>query len=272
MSGTWRWRRQLARSHHGCWRLRAQQCGTWVSGGVGCRPSRCGLSALTVRAATELQLLAVEQQRRARFERFAACAVRDTPVPAPQPAAGKPWSWEIQRLFKRVWALPCPNKSKEVWWRLVYCASQMHLPCTCAAPERGREHVFWCCAAAQAVVAEVLRCLARASSGVGLAISRYHFWLGVPPPGQFSEGWLVVVSAALDAMERARCYMVATRDDDDPPSIQQVSHRAVACFWARLAEFCELGAAPDNWRGQPSAFFRWVPGPEADSGHWEVTR
>ena len=250
---------------------------------VGARLRKLG--KITVAAATQLQLPAVKDQRRHRFQRFAESALSLVPAPAqPQPVGNRPWWWVVQRLFRPIWALPCANSLKEVWWPLVYHASQMWSHCACGATVRGREHMFWLCPVARAVVAEVQRCLARAGGGAGVpppAVRCHNIWLGVPPPGHFLEGWLVVATAALSAMEYGRCFAAAQsgkpRCQHQPCNPAHLcSHRvsipAVEFFWGQLRAFCALGTAPVRWRSQFSAFFRWTPAPGGVGGLWAITR
>ena len=164
------------------------------------------------------------------------------------------------------------NGTKEIFWILVYGAAHSWVPCVCGAPQRGRDHFYWACPVAQAVVAEVQRCLPPSAGFV----TRSHFWLLRAPAGQFPQAWAVVALAALAAMESARRVQTRrarSQGGAAPVPVQALSCRAVAAFWARIAEFCALGLAPDAWRAAPCSFFAWVPDlADHRVGAWRVTR
>ena len=227
------------------------------------------LASITVRACTEMQLGDVSALRNGYFVEYAQLASSDAP-----PAVGRaPDAAGIRGLFRAVWALPVDNRAEEVFWFLVYRAIHSHVPCCCGMPRAGggRDHFFWGCPVAQAVVEEVQRCLPPAAGFV----HRPHFWLLRAPPGQFEQAWMVVALAALSAMEHSRrAGFARQRATNSPPlTVEGAARRAVAFFWARLVEFCALGLAPASWHDKPCAFFQWVPCPAGDgTGSWRISR
>lgn len=135
----------------------------------------------------------------------------------------------LKKVFKALWDLPWHNRHKEVMWRLAVNGLQGSgngimksvWKCCCgwvAPPSNGRqagtdpneykkyrsycvrEHVFWSCPVAQAVVGELKLALP------GIDISRAHVWLAEPPSQQAIERdvWHVVAPAALTAMDKGR--------------------------------------------------------------------
>ena len=80
---------------------------------------------------------------------------------------------------------------------------------------------------------------------------------------------MIVGLAAIAAMEHARRTMVR-RQHTSPPTVEVMSRRALAFFWAKIADFCALGLAPDDWKGQPCAFFKWVQH-AGEAGTWQPT-
>lgn len=145
---------------------------------------------------------------------------------------------------------------------------------TCFGFVRWRAQLWRRCNAA-------LPALAGGAGGPPPAVRCHNIWLGVPPPGHFLEGWLVVATAALSAMEYGRCFAAAQsgkpRCQHQPCNPAHLcSHRvsipAVEFFWGQLRAFCALGTAPVRWRSQFSAFFRWTPAPGGVGGLWAITR
>jgi hypothetical protein len=124
--------------------------------------------------------------------------------------------------FAAVWRLPCDNRLKEPLWRVavngVPGAGGMDIcfsgPCACGVarvatvarrgPVEGarklRQHVFWECPVAWAVIQEVEAGLPR-----GTRLQRHHVWLGVAPCDAVRLAvWRVVCVAALGAMDKGR--------------------------------------------------------------------
>jgi exonuclease III len=252
-----------------CWAAAALQAARYPSGrdGRSLDISRAGVRRITAALVSAGGAVAARDRRLQEF------ALRACAGPAGgQPVAPPPDAAAVRRLFRMVWSLPLDNGAKEIFWVLVYGAAHSWVPCVCGAPQRGRDHFYWACPVAQAVVAEVQRCLPPSAGFV----ARAHFWLLHAPAGQFPQAWAVVALAALAAMESAR--RVQTRrarvqSGAAPMPVHALSCRAVAAFWARIAEFCALGLAPPAWRGAPCAFFTWVPDPaDHGVGAWCVTR
>ena len=121
-----------------------------------------GLSALTVKTATQLQLQAVLDAREAK--QMASLSEACNGLVVAQHAQPK----ELRRLLKVLWSIPWDIQRKECFWRFTVdglpTAAHMHMlgkPCAVSdhlAPDRG--HHYWECPVAQAVVQELHRVLA----------------------------------------------------------------------------------------------------------------
>ncbi len=132
------------------------------------------------------------------------------------------------RLLPELWKLKWGNQHKEAWWRLACngvsgagghdiclagpCPCGWELPAACMAnpPTRAavgaplmRQHTFWGCSVARAVVGALAEALPPA---VRPRLLCTHIWLCVPPdPAVVNEHvWRVVCLAALSAMEYGR--------------------------------------------------------------------
>ncbi len=237
--------------------------------------------AFTVRAGTTLQLTTLRADRRQRFAQFEALAGGIT--------SSVPGTTIIETLPK-LWRLPCDNMLKEVFWRLVYdalpTAARMHCsdPCGCGAAAPGRQHHYWDCPVAAAVVDEV----AAGLSSRFRPVHRHHIWLTIPPSPaashasassplpQLHEGaWQLVSLAALAAMDHGRRLMHRRLHFDTPSfspghALAGIAARsAVARFWDLLQELCSSGALPMRWRTSiPSChpYIQWCP----SSLRWRV--
>lgn len=134
-----------------------------------------------------------------------------------------------------LWAIPWENRYKETLWRLtvngVASAGGHDIPatascaCGCPAPSTGtareralalRDHCFWGCPVAQAVVAEMARLLPAPPSPL-------QIWTLHPPRGISPAVWPLVAAAALHAMERGRRKLWALTL---PPRQPRASFRA----------------------------------------------
>ena len=162
----------------------------WAHPTVAARP--IGLSALTVKPATQLQLQPVFDAREAKHMAFLSEACHGLGVA--QHAQPK----DLRCLLKVLWSIPWDNQCKEFFWRFTVdglpTAARMHMlgePCAVCdhlAPDRG--HHYWECPVAQAVVQELQRVLA----GIGgEPLRRDHVWLARRPSPHLYRGvWVVV--------------------------------------------------------------------------------
>ena len=223
---------------------------------------------LTVRAATALQLAPLRQRR---AEIFAAVATLVQRPPA-----------DVLTALRRAWRAPCDNRHKQILWFLLYDAlptasvfaarsTSEILPCVCSYPCPGREHHFWQCPVAKAIIAELQRHLPAAARHLHI----FHLWLGQPPPGVHPGSWSVIALAALNAMERARRRATRSRIEarnggtaPSPVSVSAVSRFAVARLWGFLADLCALNTMPPDWRPLQHFLFQWVP----DTNQWVHSR
>ncbi len=215
---------------------------------------------LSVKAATRLQLSAVEAERREKWRTFAAEIGGGVSVN------------EVAAVFGRAWRLPVANAAKEVLWALTYDAymtpQRLHQvdPCVCGTHGPGRRHYFWDCPIACAIVCEMQRFL---PSGAG-RLSCRHLWLLDPPPTQAADPWAVVALSFLSCLEHVRRAAVRrslSPTPQPPPTVEGASRRAIAHFWAGIAKFCSLNIAPASWQTQPCSFFAWKQDSRG-TGHW----
>jgi len=218
----------------------------WLSEG---EPLR--LSAFTVRAGTDMQMVATYAARRQQYlVPFSASAVAaaDAGAGAAAPAAAP--VHELLQVLRRLWRLRWENEHKEPFWRLVYdafpTAARLHVqrPCCCgAAAVADRHHHFWECPVAQAVVGAM-------SAAAAAPLTKPNVWLARPPPAVYSGVWTVAVLAAVSAMDhgRRRMYALSTGPAPATPIHVICARSAVARFWALLADFVALRCAPASWQ------------------------
>jgi hypothetical protein len=210
------------------------------------------LAGLAVRQATWLLLSEPGGLHARRDERLVAFALA-----AGEPASALP----AQSAFALLWRVRCDNRVKEVFWRLVYdglpTAVRCHFSdssCPCGAPRADREHHFWACTVAVAVLQEV----EAAAAGVGRPLPgplvRRHVWLAEAPAGVNVGVWAVVVLAAVAAMDKGRRILVGPRVAGSPagPGLAPAAARgAVRHFWELLCGFAALGGMPPQAGGAP---------------------
>lgn len=187
---------------------------------LGWRPPGCDplpVASLTVRAATALLTADAIAVRAAKYlAPFAAMAAGAPPPPFPPlpplpfpPPASSPLA-ELLAALQRLWGLPWENGRKEAFWRLAYdalpTAARLHTdePCPCgAAVQRpGRQHHFWECSVARAVIGqlEAARAVAAAPAPPPAPLALANVWLARPPAGVHAGVWGVVCLAAVEAM------------------------------------------------------------------------
>jgi hypothetical protein len=211
---------------------------------------------LDVRSATDLQLSPVRRERGARLRVFyaeAGCSLAGVSA-AEQEEAVLGW-------LSTVWALRWDNHRKEDVFRLtldaflsVRLARLTGAGCACGAAGPGREHAFWTCPIAAAVVEAVRQQLPQ-----GVMLQREHFWLGRPPacscPALNRGVWEVVAVAAVSAMA-AGCKLLLAweqgKGNPPPPlraelRVRVAAQRAVLSFWAALQDFVSVQRGPRQW-------------------------
>jgi hypothetical protein len=219
------------------------------------------LTALTVKEATALQLGPLHHARATKFISFLTLACQDRLVRDPLPSVE-----ELLKLLGRLWQVPWENTRKEFFWRLcldgIPTASRMHLvgeSCACGFLAPDRDHHYWQCPVAEAVLQELRRNLG------GVALRRVHVWLARSPTSTLHRQlWLVVCQAALLAMDKGRRVLTAIRLGSDaapagaptlPLDLQLVLARkvAVVSFWDLLQDFIGLRLCPQAWMQQVPA-------------------
>jgi hypothetical protein len=171
----------------------------------------------------------------------------------------------------RVWRIPWENANKEVLWRLAVngvsgaggCDICLQGPCACgggaltAAQIRShdstplRQHAFWDCPVAQAVVRQLQR-------GLGnRPLAQWNVWLLQPPRRVRIAVWRVVALAALSAMEVGRRALFREWVQRDRPeearertaAARVAAATASAAFWLALHDFAKGGRSlkGDGW-------------------------
>lgn len=167
------------------------------------------------------------------------------------------------RGWRTVWRVPWENRNKEVLWRLAVngvagaggCDVCLRGSCACGggalteAQIRNRDstplrqHAFWDCPVARAVVRQLQR-------GLGnRPLAQWNVWLLQPPPGVRPAVWKVVALAALAAMERGRRALWRLWVQQDRPeeareraaAARGASQEASAAFWMALHDFARGG-------------------------------
>jgi hypothetical protein len=164
------------------------------------RPEPVPLAALTVRLATQLQLLPLEAQQADLHAAYIREALGAVAAPPALLAA-------FHATLARVWHLRWYNVHKETLWRMaldgVGQLGSCHVrvpppPCACgAAVGSPRLHAFWDCPVA-AALREALH------ARLGQPVKRAQLWLLHPPAGVQQPVWDVVALAALSALEVGR--------------------------------------------------------------------
>jgi hypothetical protein len=222
--------------------------------------------ALEVREGTAMQLGPARAARQTRLRAFHTAAA----PPAPAMTAPEQLE-EVQAWLGWAWALEWDNLRKEKAFLLVHdgfpTARRMHLAeatCACGAASPGREHCFWGCPVARAVVAALQAELPPSAAALG----RENIWLGRPPLGgnALDQGvWGVVALSAIAAMAKGMTVLSAwarpeagrpERPPPPPPGrrVAVASSRAVLAFWAGLQDFVCVQRGPAKWvAGVPPA-------------------
>jgi hypothetical protein len=221
-----------------------------------------------VKTMTDLMRTGEVAARQRLHEAYAAQAFASSQVPA-EARARRTKSFVLGWL--RVWRIPWENANKEVLWRLAVngvsgaggCDICLQGPCACgggaltAAQIRShdstplRQHAFWDCPVAQAVVRQLQR-------GLGnRPLAQWNVWLLQPPRRVRIAVWRVVALAALSAMEVGRRALFrewVQRDRPEEPRERTAAARvaaatASAAFWLALHDFAKGGRSlkGDGW-------------------------
>lgn len=220
----------------------------------------------TVKKGTAMQLHPVVQERANRHMDFIEEALgrqiqRDHPQGCAELLA-------LRRKMAYAWRLKWENAFKITWWQLAMNAVRhpnngsmlrsnggQPLPrygCSCGAGTCSRQHHFWDCAVAQAVVSDL-----RAALPNHPPIQRDHLWLMEQPCADvWDTVWVVVCLAAITAIEQGRQRLYATVTGVRTPRNGQMRITAylnpqitidTVCrwtrrqFWANLANLAAKG-------------------------------
>lgn len=166
---------------------------------------------LTVKDATQLQLGPARTARRQKFQEYVSEATGQ-----PQQISRRGLGC-IKAAQRTLWSLRWDNHYKEIYWRLplngLCTAARMHdaqAECMCGSTAPGRQHHYWDCPIAAAVVQNITANLPAAwcsRPATRPALLREHLWLMQTPAGprrMYQGVWKVVCLAALNAMDVGR--------------------------------------------------------------------
>lgn len=186
----------------------------------------------------------------------------------PQPPLSDSIS-NLRHTLKQVLKLPWDNHNKEILWRLALngipgaggCGICFNTPCLCGArlthhqlqhqnSAAHRQHAFWDCPVAQAVVAQ-LRAFPDTQN-----MQQQHLWLLQPPSASILPAvWQIAGLAALTAMERGRRKLWAARHQQPSQSNEittaQAAEYAVTCWRDSIQDFANTNSFPIGLQLQP---------------------
>jgi hypothetical protein len=160
----------------------------------------------------------VEEERQRVLQGFVAAAA-DGHLP---PLVRQHYTSHLQQQLRRLWRVSWELQHKEPMWRLVLQGVpgagghgiSTRAPCACgwrvpeglvgSCPEGARlwrQHVFWDCPVARAVLAELQRGL-RGARAEPVALTRFDVWAMSPPLGLRLDAaaWAALCAAAVAAM------------------------------------------------------------------------
>ncbi len=175
--------------------------------------------ALRVRDATSQLQRPVEEERQRVLRGFVAAAAGGH---LPSPTLQR-YTSHLQQQLGRLWRVAWELQHKEPMWRLVLQGVpgagghgiSTRAPCACgwrvpdglvgACPHGAalwRQHVFWDCPVARAVVAELQRGLHQVAAAAPVALTRFDVWVMSPPVGLrvCGDAWAALCAAAVAAM------------------------------------------------------------------------
>lgn len=243
------------------------------------QPQNQDLQPVSVKSATSILIkpaLAAQISARATFISRAVNLGLHPPITSPTPTA-------FSSSLTRVWKLTWLNHHKEPLFRLSLngfpgrhllhpCPCGGHVPSSSPTVDRAlawRDHHFWLCPVAQAIVVALAAAL---PASLCITLECRHLWLLSPPhPSLHADVWSVIATAAIAAMESARRYMVKVHlnhdysqqlitnffrpsDPSHPPLVNvsplsRASRFAVFRFWALIRDFVDLNTLiPSHWR------------------------
>ena len=197
------------------------------------------LLGLTVRWATSILVQPAVARRTLLHEAFCVAAYVGA---APPPGAPS-----LALTLRRLWKVRWENHYKEPFWRLSVDGFPMvgnsHLSrlaaavCPCGAPASPspRDHAFWDCPVARAVLESL------EPQVPGVVLCKHHVWLALPPPGVLPAVWDVVCLAAVFSVDVGRkCLYSPVPAGGLFSVVDRASYKAVVTFWSCLASFAEL--------------------------------
>ena len=126
----------------------------------------------------------------------------------------------LNSALAALWKIPWLNSHKETLWRLAVngisgrhllhpCPCGEHVPSSHPSSSRSlawRDHHFWSCPVAQAVVEEINKALPTAW---GVTIKCHHLWLLSSPHPLLHKGvWSIVAASALAAIDSGRRRLI----------------------------------------------------------------
>jgi hypothetical protein len=257
-------------------------------------PAGQDLWPLTVRAGTRLQLCPILRAQREARRALAVDAL--VGVGQPSPAAGEVEAAVdgLEGGMRALWDLPWENRSKEALWRLAVNGVpgagghglSLAGPCPCGwqGPQAGlggdveeqrgarewREHHFWGCPVARAVVGQLEAALP------GQQVPCAAVWLLRPPQGVCACVWEAVCAASVEAMWFGRRLLWALHKEQPP---RDPSQRLITEFFPVVerdrgdggAEGGSLGgSSPSGSVGNVSASPTERAGRKAAARFWEL--
>ena len=142
----------------------------------------------------------------------------------------------------------------EPYWRLVInglpTGERMHqtgpaVTCACGNGRSNREHHYWACDVAVAVVTAMTDGLQHWQPTLPGPL-RANVWLMQPPRGVHQDLWDIVCLAGVAAMDYGRRLLYHPAAPEQRRAAAPA--HAAARFWALLTQYCEIHA-PRNWLG-----------------------
>jgi hypothetical protein len=188
---------------------------------------------------------------------------------------------ELHALLRSLWKLPWDNSRKEVFWRLTLdglpSAARMHMlgvSCDCGVVAPDRQHHFWGCPVAQAVLQVV-----QGQLPPQITVQRINIWLCRPPSPNLHAGvWQVVCLASVISMNKGRQLLYKLSIEQPAQTAQQriqiACKVAVATFWDMLVDFVGVGLCSPVWllEVDPAHPFLHVVQDAEGHGHLRVNR
>jgi hypothetical protein len=208
---------------------------------------RLPLSSFTVSSYTKLLLVSAPATIAKEERQQGFLTLLGTPVNTMAQARER-----LQDTFASIWKADMDNHWRSVWYRLVYNGIAVksritpppHPPCGCAEGVHDRQHVFWDCPVARAVVRQLEAHLA--AKGHPVELTRTHL-LGIQPPLPptilVPSVWEIVALAAIKALNDTT-FLLNPPDNKPPVPVATTIRRALSRFHSGLAEHCAVMAKP----------------------------